>query len=880
MGADLIENFPLAQRIIQDLGSHLARLPGEDRPTWSLEAELLADAGSTRVSEAALSQPLCTAVQILLVDLLRLANVNLDCVVGHSSGEIAAAYAAGFLTARDAMVVAYYRGLHLKRASSPNDKDMAGAMVAVGTSMDDAAQLCEMDEFAGRIAVAASNSSSSVTISGDEDAITELQAILDDENKFNRRLKVDKAYHSKHMLPCFDAYVESLQRSGVQAQKPTGSCVWVSSVYNRPMELDPGLNGTYWAENMTRPVLFSQALSTAVSESPCGVALEVGAHPALKGPATQTLQEVLGAEVPYHGLMSRQTGAVEALSAGLGFLWQHLGGGSLRLDGLERAMTCRGRAVTVVKGLPTYQWTHNVKHWHESRASRKMRLRKEASHSLLGEASADGGAHCRNWRNLLRSSEIDWLAGHQVQGQTVFPAAGYVSTALEAARLLAEGTDIRLLELSDFVIHQAVVFEQDDAGVEVLISLSDIDRSQQDRIQANFTYSASMGSRGDDLVLAASGKVRVLLGDPSPAVLPERAPDAAHMINVDPERFYSSLADLGYNFSGRFRSLSAMRRKHGRSTCMVALEPRTAQDEPLLAHPAELDAAFQSLILAYSYPHDDQLRSLHLPTKIRCIRVNPALCMPENKAHVQLVPVDAALTRDSNSRAHGFSGDINLFNNDGQNAAIQVQAVTLVPLGGRAVDDDREVFSKLEWINRAPDAAAAASDTVVTQHHRDVLVALERISTFYLRDFDRQVPSGHRMRSERPYSCYLHYARHVISLVESGKHRWAKREWLEDSLETVLDATKEFRDIIDVRVMHLVGQTMPRVFRGETTMLEHFRTTGLLDDYYTDGFGLGQSSQWIARTVAQIADRYPHMNMLEIGNVLVLCLTAVLARGT
>lgn len=109
MGAELMEKSPAARRIVKELESYLSDLPAEERPTWSLEAELLADANSSRVGQAALSQPLCTAVQIMLVDLLRLANVQLDGVVGHSSGEIGAAYAAGFLTARDAIIVAYYR---------------------------------------------------------------------------------------------------------------------------------------------------------------------------------------------------------------------------------------------------------------------------------------------------------------------------------------------------------------------------------------------------------------------------------------------------------------------------------------------------------------------------------------------------------------------------------------------------------------------------------------------------------------------------------------------------------------------------------------------------------------------------------------------------
>ena len=115
MGAELLEKSPKARRIIQDLESYLAAL--SDPPPWSLQAELLAGADKSRVAEAAISQPLCTAVQIVVLDLLAEANVKLDAVVGHSSGEIAAAYAAGFLTARDAMVVAFYRGVHTKLAA-------------------------------------------------------------------------------------------------------------------------------------------------------------------------------------------------------------------------------------------------------------------------------------------------------------------------------------------------------------------------------------------------------------------------------------------------------------------------------------------------------------------------------------------------------------------------------------------------------------------------------------------------------------------------------------------------------------------------------------------------------------------------------------------
>ena len=608
MGADLIEQSPLAQRIVQALEADLAELPSEDRPSWSLRAEISADASASRVNEATISQPLCTAVQIMLVDLLRAAKVHFDAVVGHSSGEIAAAYAAGYLTARNAICIAYYRGLHCKHATSPNGS-IKGAMLAVGTSMDDATELCETEEFADRITVAACNSSASVTVSGDQDAIEELQIILEDEKKFNRLLRVDQAYHSKHMLPCFDVYIESLQHAGVKAHvRSSSQCTWFSSVYNgSPIDLTVGLSDVYWAENMIKPVLFSQALTAALSGSAkFDVVLEVGPHPALKGPVSQTIQETLQKSIPYGTTLSRGNEAVEEFSACLGLLWSHLGGNSVALDRCEIAMSGEQRQLNVLKGLPSYQWSHETKHWCESRRSRRMRLRQQPFHPLLGDASPDSAPHVWRWKNVLKPSEIPWVEGHQVQGQIVFPAAGYVTTAFEAARFLAEGKSICLIELSNFFIYQAVMFDGNDTGVDVLIEVSQISRVQPDCIMAKFTYSAALGDQIADFKLAADGDLKVFLGETSLDHLPKRRRPPPHMIPVDESRLYSFMESLEYNFTGPFRSLTRLRRKLGKATCM-AKKASTDDSDSLLVHPIDLDAAFQSVMLAYSYPGDDQL---------------------------------------------------------------------------------------------------------------------------------------------------------------------------------------------------------------------------------------------------------------------------------
>lgn len=67
--------------------------------------------------------------------------------------------------------------------------------------------------------------------------------------------------------------------------------------------------------------------------------------------------------------------------------------------------------------------------------------------------------------------------------------------------------------------------------------------------------------------------------------------------------------------------------------------------------------------------------------------------------------------------------------------------------------------------------------------------------------------------------------------------------------------------------MLLVGEVMPRVFKGESNMLEHFRTSGLLDEYYANGFGTLQSTLWLGSVLKQITDRHPHLRLLEIGRL-------------
>lgn len=873
MGAELIQKSKKAREIVSQLDLYLADLPDGDAPAWSLVAELLA--ATSQVHEASISQPLCTAVQILLVDLLRLAGVSLDAVVGHSSGEIGAAYAAGFLNARDAIRIAFYRGLHLQHASkvTQNGQHIKGAMVAVGTSPEDAVELCSDSVFKGRIFVAANNSSSSVTISGDEDAITELEIVLEDDKIFYRRLRVDQAYHSPRMLPCYDPFVSSLRCCGVAPQTPgPKDATWFSSVYNGMTGTDlAGLGDTYWADNMTRPVLFSETARHALSSQAVDLVVEVGPHPALKAPMCQVMLDELGEELPYHGTLTRGKDAIEAMSSLLGFLWTLLEPSRIDLNGYELAMNGENRQYRLIKGLPTYSWNHNVKYWHESRRSRKMRTRPQKVHQLLGDVSSDSCPHHMSWRHVLSVGEIRWLSGHRVHGQVVFPATGYLCSAIEASRYISEclhpGNNVRLIEIHDFTIHQPITFDDEVGGIEVFISMAEVTARLPDRASAKFTYSAALPFQdAGDLTLAASCHVEIVTGNTNLGLLPVRKPRLPHMLNVEPDRFYAALADLGYGLTGRFQSLMGMHRKHCRSTSLVKMGPRDEEDGNLLVHPAELDAALQSIILAYSHPYDEELRMMHLPTSIRKIRINPALCRKFGQRQDQIAATDAGVS-ERGVGERGITGRVDLYSDSSEHAAIQVEKAIFMPLGGTVAADDRTVFSKIHWIRSKADGDNAADHIVLTRAHCEVVKVLERTAIFYLRKFDSDIPFDHPSRLKLPTNWYLKFAKHVTSVFENGKNPWAQDSWFYDKLEDVIEASKPYWQIPDLQIMHLVGAQMPQVFDGETTMLEQFRAGGndILNKYYTDGFGVKEAGEWVGRSVKQIASRYPHMNILEIG---------------
>ncbi|KAF2795005.1 hypothetical protein K505DRAFT_302867 [Melanomma pulvis-pyrius CBS 109.77] len=856
MAATLIEQSSHCREIIQRLEVRLSRLPQADRPTWSLKAELQ-NQDTDRISKAALAQPLCTALQLLHIELLRAAGVEPSAIIGHSSGEIAAACCAGMISAKEAICIAYYRGRYLDQAMGANGQQ--GAMLAVGTSYEDALSLCHEEEFQGRVSIAAVNAAASVTLSGDIDAIEQMKIIFEDEGKFVRRLKVDKAYHSSHMVPCSAAYLCALRGLGICPRKPT--IPWFSSVDSGRLigaEDLLSLKDTYWNDNMVQPVLFQQAVEAAwKSRGAFDMALEIGPHPALQGPVVQTVEDLSQKKLSYTATHFRGKSAVESFAKALGHMWANLPSESLSLSSYESFLSGQ-TGFEYVKGLPAYAWDHEKEFWHESRYARAIRTRPGPMHELLGHLTPDGTDLDFRWRKILSVEGTPWLKHHALQQQPVFPAAAYAIVAIEAAMAFARANclSVSLIEVLDLDIERALPFDSDDSRIETITALNDI-RQGSSVIEALFKFSASPLMEGTTIAVHASGRVRITLGTASEYALPKKTNKALNTSKVESEVFYESLSRLGYEYTGPFRALSSLERRLGYVRGQIANE-RSA----LLIHPAVLDAAFQSLLLAYCAPNAGGIWSLHVPRTIGAIRVNPLLCSTQ-------LTKESSVTFDCEQSAGVglLEGDINIFSSAAgvQHAMIQVEALHCVSLSRPTARDDKIVFSTTVWDVESPDAQRAAYDGEPSSEQVQLARLLERMAVFYLRRLETNVPKDHDARVSGPLPQYFKFASHILSNVKEGSLPLWSAEWEQDTSDDLASAYQPYLYVPDVRLLHAIGENIVDIATGKTRGIEIGMKDELLSNMYAQGLGILEHTRFLARLVKQITHRYPDLNILEVG---------------
>lgn len=412
MGLELL-SFPVYKESLKLAQLHLHSLGCE----WDVHDEILSSQSSSNLQDPAYSQPICTVLQVALVDLLASWGIVPAAVIGHSSGEIAAAYCIGAISRESAWSIAYHRGTVAALSRSLSDSPLA--MMAVGLSETGVQSCLDQTKTAGgHVAIACINSPENITISGCEQRIDAIKLELDNQGIFAKKLRVDVAYHTTYMNNVSVMYNDLISQSCKLGPEDLTATMF-SSVTGTRISSEQLRRSSYWVENMISPVQFKQAVEDAFGSGSSKQngdivdhLLEIGPHCTLQGPLKQTLKTFQGRKVVgYSATLTRGESALQTIFEAMGQLF--CVGIAVDLRKVNQPSLERINRSPLVD-LPSYPWNHTRKYWLESRISRNHRLRKTPHHELLGLPVLDWNPLEPRWRNTLRLSELPWIEDHQV----------------------------------------------------------------------------------------------------------------------------------------------------------------------------------------------------------------------------------------------------------------------------------------------------------------------------------------------------------------------------------------------------------------------------------------------------------------------------------
>ena len=552
----------------------------------SLVEELRQGVTAERLAATEIAQPLLFALQVGLVRVLQARGLRYDACVGHSVGEVAAAWAAGALTLAQAVHV-------IKVRSSAQAKTRGtGRMAAAGLSEAAARQLIDALGLGAALEIAGLNSPQSVTLAGSLEALSAVQEQLLKTGQFFQILDLDYAFHSDRMDP-----IKGLVIDGLCDLAPGGTdCTFASAVTGDLLE-GGALDADYWWRNIREPVRFEGAIRSLLAQG-VTLFLEVGPHPVLRAYIAQTLDHAKAAGRALPTLMRNQDSAADLRSALHGAI---ANGAPLDLD-----VAFPASAAALPCSLPTYPWQREH---HVSPATpegyRLIHRRRE--HPLLGYRLRD---HAAAWENQIDPVLLPALADHVVDGAITFPGAGYAEMALAAARLYF---GLPACALENLEIRTPVVFQAQQAR---------LFRLTLDTHTAGFTIETRPRVSDEPWTLNVTG--RLLASGPAsreaPRVPPEALAGFAAQPVIDAATLYAGASAIGLDYGETFRWVTSLRTDGDAALAELAVPAALADTlDAYVLHPALMDSGFHplfALLAGESGAAADGSRAAYVPVQM------------------------------------------------------------------------------------------------------------------------------------------------------------------------------------------------------------------------------------------------------------------------
>lgn len=703
MGAELMA-YEIFRESIETADDYLQKSCG---CLWSVKEEMLKYKSTSLINQALYSHTLSSILQVALVDLLKSWNIVPTSVVGHSGGEIAASYAAGGLSKTDAWKVAYYRGFVASRMKL-KAPGINGAMMAVGLSHEVSEQwISKVTD--GKLVVACINSPTSTTIAGDSAGIEQLLTMLKAAGIFARKLMVDTAYHSHHMEILADEY-RSLITGIKPIAAPAGGCILFSTVTGGVIQ--PSQVGVdHWCASITAPVQFSNGVCEMVrpmvgdrrqQENAVDVLLELGPHPVLQGPSTQSLKARGITNIPYYSVLTRNFNAIDTAMNAAGAMFSQGCQVNIREVNGDGDLHFASPLVD----LPTYSWNHSQRFWHDSRVDSEFLAREAPKPGLLGAPHPSFTEGERLWKGFLRLSEAPWIADHKIQGSVLYPGAGYIAMAIEAAAQVADKTRrIASFNLRDIQLTAAGIMSE-DTDLECMVQLRPHVAGTRDSASTWTQFSVTTSPDGKSLIQNCCGLMMIEY-EPEEGTAASRERSLENQAfrgqydeaqqkcttRLDPDAFYADMRSWGIEYGPIFTNVCEARNRDGQSVGAVRIPEVPIPGitgRPYVIHPATLDAVFHLAFAAVKGGKCDSNTAM-VPKSIDSVTISAN------------IPYQAStvLPGFANADRHGINdlnADIVMFDDDKIQASIVVEGFLCAEIAGASSSSSaKSLTSKLTW---------------------------------------------------------------------------------------------------------------------------------------------------------------------------------------
>lgn len=789
----------------------------------------------------------------------------------YHAGEIAAAYAAGYLKASEAIVLAYFRG----QVVVTNQRK--GLMMAVG--LQPAQVVPYLEGIEGDVKIAAINSPSSVTLSGEPEAIEKLSKTMSDEGIFARVLKTGgNAYHSHHMRALGSAYEELATeglgqvKSIVENEPSNPIAKWVSSVTMKEVREQP--SPAYWRRNLEAPVLFSSAVERLAEDGSLDLLIEVGPHPALGGPLKQirsSLEKTGSALPPCLGSLRRGEHDVTSMLTLAGNLFIS----SAPIDLVAVNATEKSEdALHLSHGFPCidmpqnkYSYPETPVHY-ENRFNKEYRTRKHLRHDILGARVPGGSKTHPQWRNVLRLKDLPWLEDHKLLPHAVLPGAAYMAMAIEAVSQLhyeaEDASPIKSFQLRQVAINSALRVEDTELGVETVLNMERLPLTNAAVMSQWYKFSiGSILPNSDEWTQHCTGTVSVAAVKPSI--------DESQKLKADPRsrsldvtRWYRSFEAAGLGYGPAFQGLSDLKAYRGSNvtTSSVSLQPTADFDNEseYTIHPATLDTCIQLALISC---HAGQVENFEKPF-VPIFADNMTVWVPESPHEQQALGVAKGTIlglRSVYARAQ-------LYSLSGA-PLLDIQELKCVAYDGALDASTSNMVREPYWqpvekvgIETLTPAIAEAmfppkeiASSTVTE--------LETLSAHILASIDEELSRDSIHDKTQNHDSFAKWVKSWVSSPERQdllKTTRAERLAIIEKL-----ATDNLHDVPEARCLKALHDSLNDVLGGTTNSVKVLLENNLLTDLFASGISVSGAYSQLRQVVDLLAHRNPRMRILEVG---------------